>query len=83
MTSNDLSVTFDPYCHRQSMEHGLTILLTKFGGLESLFVKQVVYLVKLTFLPFWTPDKKLVIDFWHCLIKTHMITKFGEHRTRS
>ena len=49
MTCNDLSVTFDPYRHRQSMEHGLAILMTNFGGPEALFVKQVVFLVKLTF----------------------------------
>ena len=49
MTPNDLSVTFDPYRHRQSMEHGLLIPLTNFGRPESLFVKQVVILVKLTF----------------------------------
>jgi hypothetical protein len=49
MTSNDLSVTFDPYRHRQSVEHGLVIPLTNVGGPESLFVKQVVFLVKLTF----------------------------------
>ena len=32
---------------------------------------------------FLTSDKKVVINFSLCLIKTHMITKFGENRTLS
>ena len=43
MTSNDLCVTFDPYPWTSYIKQGQVILLTKYGGPGSLFVKQVAF----------------------------------------
>ena len=43
ITSNDRCVTFDPYPWTSYIKQGSVILLTKYGGPESLFVKQVAF----------------------------------------
>ena len=80
MTSYELCVTFDPYHRTHFLKQGSMILLTKYGGPGSLFVKQIAFLVivvKRDILTsnyiFLTFDPIHVIDFFSSLKNPHKI----------